>query len=85
MSICLKIPTVPAPTLPSPLGITPPDAPSPPTLPEFCCKLPPVSLPLPPIPIPAIILNPAVITALNANIEIVTNYINSLQLECPIE
>lgn len=84
---CVKLPTPPIPELPAPLSLKAPIPKPPPIpgLPNFCCKLPPVKIPIPPIPIPALVLNPAVIALLNQHIKTVLSYINSLPLNCPLE
>lgn len=85
MAICLKLPTLPIPQLPAPLTLTLPALPELPGLPAFCCKLPPLPISIPPIPIPSLILNPAVIATLNAFITSALSYINSLAISCPLE
>lgn len=82
---CLKGPTITIPTLPAPLsfGVSIDGGFS--FAIDLCCKIPPVKIPFPPIPIPAVILNPAVIAILNAQIAIVTALINSLSVPCPLE
>lgn len=81
---CLEFPAVTAPTLPEPLSLTLPSVSVSFDL-ELCCKLPPIPLQIPPIPLPPIILNSAVIAALNAFIQQAITYINLLPLECPLE
>lgn len=82
---CIALPAVAIPTLPAPLTLTAP-VPSL-TIPDvsLCCKLPPLPISIPPIPIPSAILNPAVIAALNAFVKQMTSYINALPLSCPLE
>lgn len=83
---CLKLPTPPAPDLPFPISLTPPGLPTGPSIDvKACCKLPPVSLPIPPISIPPVILNPAVITAMKGYMAQALTYVNSLALNCPLE
>ncbi len=82
---CLKLPTVTAPTLPAPFTLGLPGLSGLTFDINLCCKLPPVSLPIPPIPLPAVVLNPAVIATLNSAISAVVTYINSLSVPCPIE
>lgn len=85
MSICIQGPAIAIPPLPTGFTISPPVLPTLPGIPELCCKLPPIPIQLPPIPIPSLILNSAVIAALNVYIQTALTYINSLPLECPLE
>lgn len=81
---CVELPKLPVPQLPSPFTI----AIALPTASfdfSLCCKLLPFAIATPPIPIPPIVLNPAVIAALNAGVATVIGYINSLAVPCPLE
>jgi|GEM_PF-4964738 len=84
---CIKVPIPSVPELPAPLTLRPPTPPIPPIpgLPNFCCKLPPVPNPLPPIPIPTVILQPEIIAIMNGYIDQVLGYLAALPLECPLE
>jgi hypothetical protein len=85
MTTCLTLPAPTLPKLPAPLSISLPAIPAIPGLPNLCCKLPPIPIPPIPIALPALILNPAVIATLNANIAIVQSYLRALPLKCPLE
>lgn len=85
MSICIQGPAITIPPLPGGFTLAPPALPVVPGIPELCCKLPPVPIVLPPIPIPPIVFNSAIVAALNAYITTALSYINSLPLECPLE
>lgn len=83
---CVSVPTIPLPTLPAPLSISPP-IPTVPDLgiPNLCCKLP-VQIPdIPAIPIPALVLNPTVIQTLQTYVRQVTTYIDAIPFRCPAE
>jgi hypothetical protein len=82
---CIALPTVTAPTLPDPLSISPPAVPGAAFDLQLCCKLPPFVPPLPPIPIPALILNSAVVAALNVFIGQAVAFISALSVPCPKE
>lgn len=75
----------PIPELPAPLSLALPTI----ELPTFelgiCCKLPPIPNPLPPIPLPTLVLNPAIVAALNAYIAQALSYIRLRPFECPLE
>lgn len=83
---CIDLPLPTVPTLP--FGLTlgvPLDVSIPGGTLDFCCKildLPPVSLP---IPLPPLILNAGVISALNAAISAVNAYHDALTFSCPFE
>ena len=83
---CIPVPSISIPTLPAPLTLSPP-IPTIPDLgiPNLCCKLPVQIPPIPPIPIPALILNPAVVATLQAYVKALTAYIDSLPFKCPAE
>lgn len=70
--------------LPSPFTFTPPEVSV-----DFdialCCKLPPLPVELPIIPLPTLILNPAVVALLNLAIDKVVSYLNLQPLDCPLE
>jgi hypothetical protein len=82
---CIDLPVPTLPTLPAPLTI----ALALPTLdlPDltYCCKMPPLPVSIPPIPIPSLVLNPAFIATLNAFIQQMNTYLNSIPLNCPLE
>lgn len=82
---CVPIPVVPEPTLPAPLGVTPPPIPDVPGIPNLCCKLPLPPIPPIPISIPPTVLSPAFIATLNAYLKVAVDYINSLHPKCPLE
>lgn len=81
---CVAVPKLSLPTLPGPLTLTPPAAPSVSFNPQWCCKLP--SYATPPIPpIPGVILNPAVVMVLRSAIGAITGYLDAIPLKCPRE
>ncbi len=82
---CLTIPVPTLPTLPSPLSLSPPPLPPIPNLPNICCKLPPLPISIPPIRIPSLILNPAIIATLNGYIAAAQAYLVAMPIACPIE
>jgi hypothetical protein len=82
--MCIQGPVLPLPTLPAPLSLSPPVPPALPGIPGLCCKLP-ISLAIPPIPIPSAVLNPAVIATLNGYIAVMKAYLRALPLPCPKE
>ena len=86
---CVPIPTLPVPTLPFPLSIEPPALPDVPLDAVFCCKIINYTIKPPPLPIfgptTGIVLNPAVNAVIAANIKLVQNYLNQLQIPCPTE
>ena len=81
---CIVLPLPQLPTLPSPLSIS---LGFPFALPDFsfCCKLPPLPISIPPLPIPSLILNPGVIATLNGFITAANAYLNALPISCPLE
>lgn len=81
---CIPLPAVALPVLPAPFSIDPPELPAITIGAEFCCKLPTLSV-TPLIPIPAAILNPAVIALINAASDVINAYIDALPLDCPRE
>ena len=79
---CINPPIPTLPTLPSPLSLAPPALP-PITTPGLCCQLlPPLTL-LPPITLPPNTLNPAVIATINAALQQVQDYLDSIVPDCP--
>lgn len=83
---CVNLPLPVAPTLPfgltagASLDVSVPGG----TL-DFCCKIlaiPPVAVP---IPLPPLILNVGVITALNVAISALNAYHDALTFDCPFE
>jgi hypothetical protein len=81
---CFPGPVVPFPTLPAPLSLSPPAVPDVPQPPGLCCKLPPLTTPPIPIPIPAQILTP-LITTLNGFVAVVKAYLLLKPIKCPLE
>ena len=81
---CIPIPDVPVPTLPAGISITP-------TLPSqdfdaaLCCKVLQIEIKPPPIPIPPLLLNPAVNAVIATTIKGVQDYIDALPHDCPKE
>ena len=81
---CVPLPKVEVPKLPAPLSI----APSVPTLSfdaALCCKVLPFPLATPAIPLPPLLVNPALIAIVNQTMSKVTAFINSLSIPCPKE
>ena len=80
------------------LGITPP---APPTLPggltlgaavpsisfdpTLCCKILPFPVNTPPLPLPPLVFNPAVIAAINLAMSQLVTYFDALSVSCPLE
>ncbi len=82
---CVPIPDVPAPpALPGGLTIAP-TFPSQSFDPELCCKILNIPLTTPPVGLPALILNPAVSTAIANAIKAVQDFIDQLPHDCPKE
>lgn len=85
---CIPLPKLDLPTLPAPLSLTPP---APPTVSidanlPFCCKVASLAGSFSiPIPIPPLVLNPAVIAIINAALGAVDAYLDALPLSCPKE
>lgn len=84
---CLQGPQLPTPQLPSTFSLTPPDFPNigiDINL-ALCCKLPPIPLHVPKIPIPGLVATLPIIETINAYIKQATDYVASLHLDCPLE
>lgn len=82
---CIPLPAVTPPVLPAPFSIAPPAPPAISVALTACCKLsviPPLTIP---IPIPPLVLNPAVIATINAALQTVDAYLDALALPCPRE
>ena len=81
---CTPIPDIPVPELPAGISITP-------TFPSqdfdaaLCCKVLNIPITPPPLPIPPLLLNPAVNAAIAAAIKGVQEYIDKLPHDCPKE
>lgn len=82
---CIPVPTAAIPELPAPLSVALPSTPAVPGIPGLCCKLPPVLNPIPPIPLGSLVLNSAIVEALNVYIDQVRAYVNALPFKCPVE
>lgn len=82
---CITTPTLPVPQLPAPLSLALPTLPGISVDVPFCCKLPLPPVAIPPIPLPAILLNPAVIATLNGYIKAAVEYISAIPFECPLD
>lgn len=79
---CIPVPAVVVPTLPAPLSIDFGALPSIST-PGLCCNLlAPITL-VPPIPLPAAVLNPAVLATINAALHQVQDFLDHLEVPCP--
>lgn len=80
--IDLPLPTLPTLTLGLTLGIA---------IPQFtfdlelCCKILPFPLVTPPIPLPTLVFNPAVIATINTYIAAINAYHDALTFDCPLE
>lgn len=82
---CIKLPTLPIPTLPPGFSFGPPPLPPLPSLPGLCCKLPPFATPPLLPPIPPVVFNPAVIAIINGAIQAIQAFEDQLQVPCPRE
>lgn len=80
---CVPVPSAPIPELPAPLSIAPPPLPSLPNIPNICCKLPPLPVQVPPVDLPVGTLNPAIVAIINANLKLVRDYLDALEIPCP--
>jgi hypothetical protein len=81
---CVPIPPLPIPPIPDGLTFAAPI----PAIPTVnvqapCCTLPEIPKPKIPIPVGLLTLNPAVVAAIRAFIDVVENYAVSLPLDCP--
>lgn len=83
--MCLKGPTITPPTLGLGLSLEPPALPSVNFNGELCCKLLQFSIVPPPIPLPPLVLNPGVATAIASVFSAVQAYLDALPLDCPTE
>jgi hypothetical protein len=82
---CIPIPTVAPPTLGLGLSLLPPALPSINFGADLCCKLLQFSIVPPPIPLPPLVLNPAVLAALGPVFAAINAYLDALPLDCPLE
>jgi len=80
---CIPIPSVPFPTLPSGITLTPP-IPSVEFDAELCCKIAQFEATAPPVSI-GVALNPAIAAAITAALQGVQDYLDALPLDCPRE
>jgi hypothetical protein len=80
---CIPVPNVPTVPIPSPLSIVPPL----PAVPAFaagvCCVQVTYKPATPPLPLPALAINPAVVAALRQANQQVQAFIDGLQPPCP--
>ena len=81
---CVPIPDVPVPELPAGISIAP-TFPSQDFDASLCCKILNIPITVPPIPIPPLLLNPAVNTAIATAIKGIQDYLDKLQHDCPKE
>jgi hypothetical protein len=81
---CLKIPIPPIPTLPPGLTLGVP-IPVVSFDPALCCKILPFPLVTPPIPLPPLVLNPAVIAIINEKLTALNAYFDQLTIDCLLE
>ena len=79
---CIPIPDITLPTLPVGISITPP-AFGGIVVPGLCCNLVPPFTVIPPITLPPLVANPAVLVALNATLQGIQTFINGLVPDCP--
>lgn len=83
---CTPTPTLPVPELPFPLSLDLPGG-----LPSFsgdltvCCKILEFAIPPVPIPLPPLVLNPAVNAILKSNIAAAQAFLDKLSFSCPKE
>lgn len=82
---CIALPIPQIPTPPFEFSFTPPVPQIPSLNINLCCKLPPVDLPIPPIPVPTLLLSSGLLETLKEAIAQVNSYLNTLPLECPLE
>lgn len=80
---CLKVDLPTPPTLPAPLTLEPPPLPPLPTA-KLCCKVE-IEIPIPPILFPGapLIINPALVAVINANLALVKVYLDQIEVPCP--
>ncbi len=81
---CVPIPDIPIPTLPDGISLAP-SFPSQSFDAALCCKVLDLEIKPPPIPIPPLLLNPAVNATIAATIKAVQDYIDKLPHDCPKE
>ncbi|MBX3218981.1 MAG: hypothetical protein KF795_00600 [Labilithrix sp.] len=81
---CLAVPLEKAPELKVDVTFIPPVIPGANLNLEFCCKAPPIEIPPIPVPIPPVALTAATPFLKNA-VAALNEYLNKLQLKCPLE
>lgn len=82
---CIPIPHVPTPTLPFPLTIGLPPLPGFSGEINLCCKILAIDIPPLPLPIPPLMINPAVVEVIKSTIATINAYIDKLPFDCPLE
>lgn len=81
---CIPLPKAPRVTSPFPFSIEPPELPSASPSLTVCCKL--FAFPIKvPLPLGPLVINPGVIATVNAAMDVVDAFIDSLAFECPRE
>lgn len=82
---CVILPSVAPPTLGLGLSLLPPALPSVSFNANLCCKILQFSIVPPPIPLPPLVLNAAVLAALGPVFAAINTYLDALPIDCPLE
>lgn len=82
---CRIVPKLPAPVLPSPFSVTPPKLPQVTFAPDLCCQVVTFLTPTVPIPLGAVLVNPACVTTLREAISAMQTFVEAAIIECPRE
>lgn len=81
---CIPSPKLPIPSLPAGISISVPLPPLPSiSLDGACCILPTLQTPKIPIPLPPLVVNPALVATLRAGLAAIEAYEAAIPLDCP--
>lgn len=81
---CVPLPRLPLPTLPEGISISVPLPPFPAiSIDSPCCLLPPLQTPKIPIPLPPLVVNPALVATIRAGLAAIEAYEAMIPLDCP--
>jgi hypothetical protein len=82
---CTPIPTLPMPSLPGGITLTPPETPDPGFSADLCCKILQFAIPTPPIPLPPGVVNAGTAAIIKTTLASVQAYLDALPVSCPRE